>query len=98
MPNDLLSRRRLLRAGAAVAAALPLGLIATAGRAWVPGPAVPFDPGPLCAPAAATETWSGPLRPVKLAWNANAICTAAAPVAKERGIFAAHGLDVEFIN
>ncbi|CAA2106985.1 hypothetical protein MBUL_03937 [Methylobacterium bullatum] len=98
MTNDLLSRRRLLRAGATVAAALPLGLTATAGRAWVPGPPAPFDPGPLCAPAAATEAWSGPLRPIKLAWNANAVCTAAAPVAKERGIFAAHGLDVEFIN
>jgi len=38
------------------------------------------------------------LRKLKLAWNATAICTAAAPIAKERGIFAKHGLEVEFVN
>ncbi len=40
-----------------------------------------------------------PARPLKLAWNANAVCLAAAPVAIERGIFAKHGLpNVELIN
>ncbi|MCJ2056942.1 ABC transporter substrate-binding protein [Methylobacterium sp. J-048] len=90
------SRRLLLRAGAAAMAA-PFGLGVGASQAWAPGPGAPFDPGPLCRPAAA-EAASGPLRPVKLAWNATAICTAAAPVAKEQGIFAKHGLDVEFVN
>lgn len=90
------SRRFLLRAGAA-AAALPFGFAASSGRAWAPGPGTPFDPGPLCRPAAA-ENAPGPLKPIKLAWNATAICTAAAPLAKERGIFAQHGLDVEFVN
>ncbi|MEH3064387.1 MAG: ABC transporter substrate-binding protein, partial [Methylobacterium radiotolerans] len=90
------SRRRLLQVGAA-AAALPLGLGMGTGRAWAPGPGAPFDPGPLCRPAAA-EAPAGPLRTVKLAWNATAICTAAAPFAKEQGIFARHGLDVEFVN
>ena len=33
-----------------------------------------------------------------LAWNANAARTVAAPVAKERGIFAKHNLDVKFFN
>lgn len=98
MIHDSMSRRRLLRAGASLAAALPLGLASKPGQAWGPGPGTPFDPGPLCSPAAETVPASGPLRPIKLAWNANAICTAAAPVAKERGIFAAHGLDVEFVN
>ena len=92
----LLSRRRLLRAGLSGAAALPFGLAATTSRAWGPGPGTPFDPGPLCRPVA--ENAGGPLRSVRLAWNATAICTAAAPVAKERGIFAQHGLDVEFVN
>jgi NitT/TauT family transport system substrate-binding protein len=41
---------------------------------------------------------AGKLREVKLAWNANAICLAAAPVAVERGIFEKHGLKVELIN
>lgn len=90
------SRRRLLQVGAA-AAALPLGLGMGTGRAWAPGPGAPFDPGPLCRLAAA-EAPAGPLRTVKLAWNATAICTAAAPLAKEQGIFARHGLDVEFVN
>lgn len=90
------SRRRLLQLGAA-AAALPFGLGLGTGRAWAPGPGAPFDPGPLCRPAAA-EAPAGPLRAVKLAWNATAICTAAAPLAKEQGIFAKHGLDVEFVN
>jgi NitT/TauT family transport system substrate-binding protein len=95
-PGLLPSRRSLLRAGAA-AAALPLGFGMGGVRAWGPGPGVPFDPGPICRPAAA-EAAAGPLKPIKLAWNATAICTAAAPLAKERGIFAAHGLDVEFVN
>lgn len=97
-PGIAPSRRFLLSAGAA-AASLPLFGMGT-GRAWGPGPGLPFDPGPLCRPTAAegpTEG-GGPLRPIKLAWNATAICTAAAPLAKERGIFARHGLDVEFVN
>lgn len=39
-----------------------------------------------------------PLRPLKLAWNANAICLSAAPVALQRGIFEKHGLQVELVN
>jgi len=39
-----------------------------------------------------------PLRELKLAWNANAVCLSAAPVALERGIFEKHGLKVELIN
>lgn len=39
-----------------------------------------------------------PLRELKLAWNQNAICLSAAPVALERGIFEKHGLKVELIN
>lgn len=95
-PGLLPSRRFLLRAGA-VAAALPLGFGVGRVRAWGPSPAAPFDPGPICRPAAAAGA-AAPLKPIKLAWNATAICTAAAPLAKERGIFAAHGLDVEFVN
>jgi NitT/TauT family transport system substrate-binding protein len=91
-PGSIPSRRLLLSAGAA-AAALPLFGVST-GRAWGPGPAAPFAPGPICRPAAAEEA-AGPLKPIRLAWNATAICTAAAPLAKERGIFARHGLDVE---
>ena len=41
---------------------------------------------------------AGKLREIKLAWNANAICLSAAPVALERGIFEKHGLKVELVN
>src|SRR5207244_12706087 len=48
--------------------------------------------------AANGEELQGPPRQLKLAWNANAACTVAAAVAKERGIFAKHNLDVDFVN
>src|SRR6202042_1338222 len=51
-----------------------------------------------CRTAANSEELQGPPRQLKLAWNANAACTLAAPVAKERGIFAKHNLDVDFVN
>jgi len=38
------------------------------------------------------------LRKLRLAWNANAICLAPALMAKEHGIYAKHGLDVELVN
>ncbi len=90
-----LSRRFLLRPSVA-AAVFPLGLGSGTGRAWGPGSAA-FVPGPIYL-TAATGDATVPLKPIKLAWNALAISTAAAPVAKETGIFARHGLDVEFVN
>src|SRR5256886_14903347 len=56
------------------------------------------DELPLCRTAMPGERLSGPPRALTLAWNATSICTAAAPVAKEQGIFAKHNLDVDFIN
>jgi len=44
-----------------------------------------------------THTASG-LRKLRLAWNATAICLAPALLAKEYGIYAKHGLDVELVN
>lgn len=41
---------------------------------------------------------AGPLRELKLAWNANAICLSPVPVAYHRGIFEKHGLKVELVN
>src|SRR6187551_562179 len=45
----------------------------------------------------ATHTANG-LRKLRLAWNATAICLAPALLAKEYGIYAKHGLDVELVN
>ena len=44
------------------------------------------------------RTAVGPAAPLTLAWNATSVCTAAAPVAKERGVFAKYNLDVDFVN
>jgi NitT/TauT family transport system substrate-binding protein len=38
------------------------------------------------------------LKPLKLSWNATAICTAPVPVALKQGIFEKHGLQVELVN
>jgi NitT/TauT family transport system substrate-binding protein len=79
---------------------MPLGVF-EAAQAWT-GPGVAAWPDgadgfPTCQSAARVLT-AGALRPFKLAWNATAVCTSSAPVAKEHGIFVQHGLDVEFVN
>ena len=40
----------------------------------------------------------GPLTPLKLSWNAGAICTAPVPVAVKQGFFKQRGLEVELVN
>ena len=35
---------------------------------------------------------------IKLAWNANAVCLSPVPLAQQKGIFAKHNLNVEFVN
>jgi len=90
------SRRSLLSLAGAFGAAAPFGILGAARAltppAYIPGKAL------ICRAAGSSEPLQGPPRQVKLAWNANAACTVAAPIAKERGIFASHNLDVEFVN
>jgi NitT/TauT family transport system substrate-binding protein len=90
------SRRSVLTAAAAFGTAAPFGVFGAARALTAP----PYIPGglPICRAAASNEPLQGPPHQVKLAWNANAACTVAAPVAKERGIFAKNNLDVEFVN
>jgi len=57
-----------------------------------------LDALPLCRTAMAEDRLPGSPRALTLAWNASSICTVAAPVAKEQGVFARHNLDVNFIN
>ncbi len=90
------SRRSVLSFAGAVGAAAPFGMFGAA-RALTAPPYIPGDFA-ICRAAASGEALQGPARQLKLAWNANAACTIAAPVAKERGIFAKHNLDVEFVN
>jgi NitT/TauT family transport system substrate-binding protein len=95
------SRRSVLALAGAFGAIAPFGGF-DAARALTAsgGGSLPYLTGhPLiCRAAANGEELQGPPRQLKLAWNANAACTVAAPVAKERGIFASHNLDVEFFN
>lgn len=65
----ILSRRRLLAAGAATLAA----------------------PAVLRGRALAAE-------PLRLSWNAGAVCFSAVPLAIQRGLFQKHGLEVDLIN
>jgi NitT/TauT family transport system substrate-binding protein len=90
-----LSRRSVLTYASALGAVAPFGVFGAARALTTP----PYIPDPLiCRAAASGEELRGPPRQLKLAWNANAACTVAAPVAKEHGIFAKHNLDVEFFN
>ncbi len=93
------SRRAFLARAGLLGAAAPLGILASPSAAGLLPVSVPeLDDPPICRVAAEGAGAAGPLRKLSLAWNATAICTSAAPVAKEKGIFAKHGLDVDFVN
>lgn len=90
--NPGFSRRRVLRAAGAVGALAPIGASAFAGAP----PRLPAEIGSpyICRTGAA----GGALTPLKLSWNATAVCLSPVAVAVERGIFERHGLRVELIN
>jgi NitT/TauT family transport system substrate-binding protein len=93
-----LSRRTILCLAGAFGVATPVAMLGTA-RALTAMKSAPLpDEFPVCRVAMTGERLSGAPRALKLAWNATSICSAAAPVAKERGVFAKHNLDVEFVN
>ncbi|HEY1361193.1 MAG TPA: ABC transporter substrate-binding protein [Xanthobacteraceae bacterium] len=94
-------RRTVLAFAGAFGAAMPLATIGAArALTALRGDSFPGPPGglPLCRAAMAGERPSGAPRALTLAWNASSICTIAGPVAKERGAFARHNLDVDFVN
>jgi NitT/TauT family transport system substrate-binding protein len=93
-----LSRRTMLSLAGAFGAATPVAMAGMA-RAWTAMKSGPLDEEfPVCRAAMTGERLPGAPRRLTLAWNASSVCTVAAPVAKERGIFAKQGLDVDFIN
>ena len=94
-----LNRRSLLSGAAALGLSVPLG--ATFGRAFAtPGISFPAAlPGPvICRASDSAVAAAGPLKKISLAWNAGASCLVGVTVAKEKGFFAKHGLDVELVN
>src|SRR5712672_343123 len=99
--RGVFSRRSVLTLAGTLGAAAPFGIFGAARALTASGAgSLSYIPGELliCRTAANSEELQGPPRQLKIAWNANAACTIAAPVAKERGIFAKHNLDVEFVN
>ena len=95
-----ISRRSLLGIAGVFGAGAPFALMEGARALTLFGAPLPepFGDAPICRTAATGESAGGPPRRLTLAWNATSICTTAAPVAKERGVFARHNLDVDFIN
>jgi NitT/TauT family transport system substrate-binding protein len=96
----VVTERRLSRRALIGATTLPLGLAAgnvlASGRPAVTLP--PELPNPDICRAAFAPVVLEKKTPLKLTWNASAICTVGVPVAHERGFFAGHNLDVEMIN
>jgi NitT/TauT family transport system substrate-binding protein len=93
------SRRAWLRGAALTAATLPF--VATAQRVFGASMArspLAVDDSNICHAATEAAPVTGALKPLKLTWNANAICTVGVPVADKNGYFAKNGLQVELIN
>jgi NitT/TauT family transport system substrate-binding protein len=93
------ARRRFLMQAAALGVAGPLGLVA--GKSLALPRVAPLDPQtfPVCRAAAdGAGLPPGELKKVTFAWNAGAPCLLAVTVAKDKGFFAKHGLDVDLVN
>ena len=98
MTRPYLSRRTVLGLAGVFGFATPVAMVGAArALTAMKGGALPEEL-PLCRAATTGEQLTSPPRALTLAWNATSVCTAAAPVAKERGVFAKHNLDVGFIN
>lgn len=98
MTRPYLSRRTVLGLAGVFGFATPVAMVGAArALTAMKGGALPEEL-PLCRAATTGEQLIGPPRTLTLAWNATSVCTVAAPVAKERGVFAKHNLDVGFIN
>jgi NitT/TauT family transport system substrate-binding protein len=92
------SRRTFLAQAAALGLAAPIGLVA--GKVLATPRPAKLDAlnFPICRAAAEGDVSAGPLKKVTFAWNAGAPCLLAVTVAKDKGFFAKHGLDVDLIN
>jgi len=93
------ARRRFLFQAAALGLSAPLGLAAGKGLALTLGGAPEIPSYPICRAAAdGSAPPPGELKKITFAWNAGAPCLLAVTVAKDKGFFARHGLDVDLIN
>ena len=96
--SALLDRRTLLRAGAASALAMPLGVFGAKAFPVAP-PKIDFSEFPICKTSSeAPPALTGAPRKLKFSWNAGAVCNVPLPVAINQGFFQKQNLDVELIN
>ena len=100
-PQPLVSRRTLLAGAGALGLSVPFAFAAHRAGA---GPNAAFPTGlpdtAICKVAgnAPADVAAGPLKKISFAWNAGASCLIGVTVAKEKGFFAKHGLDVDLVN
>ena len=92
-----LRRRTLVGAAAALPTGLAINTVLASGRPTGALEKMLLNPD-ICRASLAGPVVLAKKTPLKLTWNASAICTVGVPVAAERGLFAAHNLDVELIN
>jgi NitT/TauT family transport system substrate-binding protein len=93
------TRRVFIASTAAIGVGASAGLLA--GRVFAMPRAAPIDAPefPICRTGAeSASVAAGPLKKITFAWNAGAPCLVGITVAKEKGFFAKHGLDVDLIN
>ena len=91
-------RRALLAGAGALGLSVPTGIaIRLAGAAPNVAPPGQLSGSAICKVADAAPA-QGPLKKISFAWNAGATCLVGVTVAKEKGFFARHGLDVDLVN
>jgi NitT/TauT family transport system substrate-binding protein len=97
-PGSYLSRRTILGLAGVFGLATPVAMVGVARALTAMKSGSLPDEFPVCRAGMTGERLTDPPRALTLAWNATSVCTVAAPVAKERGVFGKHNLNVDFIN
>lgn len=96
-----LSRRALLGVAGVGSIVGSLGVLQAARALPLLGGGAVLDPlvgAPICRTSDSGAAPQGPARHIRFAYNGTGICTAAVPVALQRGFFARYNLEVEFLR
>ncbi len=97
--HPALSRRHLLWGAGALGLSVPLGMAMQRAAA---GPNLLLLPdlagSAICKATDSAPAATAPLKKISFAWNSGASCLIGVTVAKEKGFFTKHGLDVDLVN
>lgn len=97
--GNKLSRRTLLRTGAAATFAAPIGMFGAQALPFRSLAAnIDFSEFPICKTSSDAPPLTGSPKKLSLSWNAGAVCLAPLPVALDYGFFRKQNLDVELVN